>query len=82
MSFIPQVPFRQQSLDLPAVARLTDCWDHPFKQIVKMTWRHRERVLHAVLVAYYVVFAPAFTSIRRVAKPVQGILARVNVMHR
>ncbi len=83
MSFLLQVRFKQQSLPVlvPAVARLTDCKGH-LLNLVKMTWLHRELVVHAALVANSVVLAPASTSIRRVANPVQGILARVNVMHR
>jgi hypothetical protein len=84
MSFLPQVRFNQQSLPglvVPAVARLTDCKGH-LLNLVKMTWPHRELVVHAAPVANSVVLVPDSTSIRRVAGPVQGILVRVNVMDR
>jgi hypothetical protein len=80
MSFLPQIRFKQQSLPVP-VARLTDCKGH-LLNLVKLTLLHRELVVHAAPVVHSVVLAPATTSIRRVAIPVQGILARVNAMHR
>ena len=83
MSFLPQIRFKQQSLPVlvTAVARLTDCKGH-LLNLVKLTLLHRELVVHAAPVAHSVVLAPASTSVRRVAIPVQGILARVNAMHR